>query len=141
MRDVMIGFNNRSGPVAQLGARFHGMEEVKGSNPFRSTRYPVFMSDTPARDNFPAYVEIGDSVIYQTLEGEIVLLNMANQQYYGLDNVGADVWRLLLEHRSTAAVENEMRKVYAVDAVSVRRDLQILVRELLGAGLLKAAQP
>jgi hypothetical protein len=25
------------GPVAQLGARFHGMEEVKGSNPFRST--------------------------------------------------------------------------------------------------------
>jgi hypothetical protein len=27
-----------SGPVAQLGARFHGMEEVKGSNPFRSTK-------------------------------------------------------------------------------------------------------
>ena len=25
------------GPVAQLGARFHGMEEVNGSNPFRST--------------------------------------------------------------------------------------------------------
>ena len=26
------------GPVAQLGARFHGMEAVKGSNPFRSTK-------------------------------------------------------------------------------------------------------
>lgn len=26
-----------SGPVAQLGARFHGMEEVDGSNPSRST--------------------------------------------------------------------------------------------------------
>jgi hypothetical protein len=25
------------GPVAQLGARFHGMEEVIGSNPIRST--------------------------------------------------------------------------------------------------------
>jgi hypothetical protein len=25
------------GPVAQLGARFHGMEEVVGSNPTRST--------------------------------------------------------------------------------------------------------
>ena len=25
------------GPVAQLGARFHGMEEVDGSNPSRST--------------------------------------------------------------------------------------------------------
>ena len=27
----------RSGPVAQLGARFHGMEEVIGSIPIRST--------------------------------------------------------------------------------------------------------
>jgi hypothetical protein len=37
-----------SGPVAQLGARFHGMEEVVGSIPTRSTifsitcRYPTF---------------------------------------------------------------------------------------------------
>ena len=29
---------NERGPVAQLGARFHGMEEVEGSNPSRSTR-------------------------------------------------------------------------------------------------------
>jgi hypothetical protein len=27
------------GPVAQLGARFHGMEEVVGSIPTRSTKY------------------------------------------------------------------------------------------------------
>ncbi len=27
----------KNGPVAQLGARFHGMEEVVGSNPTRST--------------------------------------------------------------------------------------------------------
>src|ERR1700733_14790960 len=28
------------GPVAQLGARFHGMEEVVGSIPTRSTKFP-----------------------------------------------------------------------------------------------------
>ncbi len=28
----------KSGPVAQLGARFHGMEEVIGSIPIRSTK-------------------------------------------------------------------------------------------------------
>ena len=28
-----------SGPVAQLGARFHGMEEVIGSIPIRSTKF------------------------------------------------------------------------------------------------------
>jgi hypothetical protein len=30
-----------SGPVAQLGARFHGMEEVVGSNPTRSTNQDI----------------------------------------------------------------------------------------------------
>src|SRR6202021_2068762 len=29
----------KSGPVAQLGARFHGMEEVIGSIPIRSTNH------------------------------------------------------------------------------------------------------
>jgi hypothetical protein len=33
------GRSNR-GPVAQLGARFHGMEEVVGSIPTRSTKFP-----------------------------------------------------------------------------------------------------
>ena len=30
-----------NGPVAQLGARFHGMEEVVGSIPTRSTNSPT----------------------------------------------------------------------------------------------------
>jgi hypothetical protein len=32
-------FLPQSGPVAQLGARFHGMEEVVGSIPTRSTKF------------------------------------------------------------------------------------------------------
>ncbi len=32
--------------MAQLGARFHGMEEVKGSNPFRSTKSPPLVNST-----------------------------------------------------------------------------------------------
>lgn len=31
-------FLGSHGPVAQLGARFHGMEKVEGSNPSRSTK-------------------------------------------------------------------------------------------------------
>ena len=34
-----------SGPVAQLGARFHGMEEVIGSIPIRSTNNPFNTND------------------------------------------------------------------------------------------------
>ncbi len=34
-----FGFRFTRGPVAQLGARFHGMEEVAGSIPARSTNF------------------------------------------------------------------------------------------------------
>jgi hypothetical protein len=37
----------KSGPVAQLGARFHGMEEVIGSIPIRSTNNFNNIADTP----------------------------------------------------------------------------------------------
>ena len=36
----------KSGPVAQLGARFHGMEEVIGSIPIRSTNKPNNLADS-----------------------------------------------------------------------------------------------
>ena len=38
------------GPVAQLGARFHGMEEVIGSIPIRSTKSFNHLEAPPFRD-------------------------------------------------------------------------------------------
>jgi hypothetical protein len=42
------GFLSKSGPVAQLGARFHGMEEVVGSIPTRSTKSLNKLDGAPA---------------------------------------------------------------------------------------------
>src|SRR4051812_42789362 len=36
---MLVWIEISRGPVAQLGARFHGMEEVDGSNPSRSTKF------------------------------------------------------------------------------------------------------
>lgn len=37
-RCVILSAYSQDGPVAQLGARFHGMEEVESSNLSRSTK-------------------------------------------------------------------------------------------------------
>src|SRR5271165_6937229 len=39
LRPAFAGHPAECGPVAQLGARFHGMEEVVGSIPTRSTNF------------------------------------------------------------------------------------------------------
>jgi hypothetical protein len=48
------GCSSLCGPVAQLGARFHGMEEVIGSIPIRSTNQTNNLADSQKkRDTFP----------------------------------------------------------------------------------------
>lgn len=86
---------------------------------------------------FSGRVEIGDSVLYQTVGDEIVVLNMNNQDYFGLDSVGADVWQLLLEHQNVAAVAQRVAAIYEVDEETALNDIQPLVSELLAANLLK----
>src|SRR5579864_4322926 len=45
-RTTVVSLN--SGPVAQLGARFHGMEEVVGSIPTRSTKFSPYIFEVQA---------------------------------------------------------------------------------------------
>ncbi len=82
-------------------------------------------------------VVIGDSVIFQALHDEVVLLNLEEHEYYGLDSVGADIWRLLLEHGSVEGAAKALLSVYDVDEQTARTDVRTLVDELMASGLLK----
>ena len=82
-------------------------------------------------------LEIGDSILYQKVGEEIVLLNIASQEYFGLDNVGSDVWQLLMEHRDVAAVAKRLAALYSVDEQTVRSDIEPMISDLVAAKLLK----
>ena len=88
----------------------------------------------------PEFVEIGDTVLFQALQDEIVLLNMTSQEYYGLDSIGSDIWQQLLELRNVAAVRERLTAVYDADENLIRSDFDALIRDLLGAGLLRTAK-
>ena len=87
----------------------------------------------------PQSVEIGDSVLYQTVGDEVVLLNMSTQQYFGLDGVATDVWQLLIEHKDIAVVTQRLTAMYSVDENTARADVQALISDLLAADLIKTA--
>jgi len=82
---------------------------------------------------------IGDDVLYQVIDDELVLLNIANSQYYGLDPIGADMWNMLLEHRDADTVVSRVCEKYEVDEATARCDLQALIQSLRELGLVKAA--
>jgi hypothetical protein len=73
------------------------------------------------------------------LEGEAVILNLADGVYYGLDGVGAFVWDLLREPRTPAELCSRITAEYAVDAGTAERDLHALLRDLGERGLVYPA--
>ena len=75
------------------------------------------------------------SVLLREVDGELVLLNVATEQYYGLDSVGSAMVAALLERPRKEAVEALLER-YTVDRERLVDDLDSLVTRLTGAGLL-----
>lgn len=88
-------------------------------------------------DKIPDRVSVGDHVLYQEIGDEIVLLDLQSNQYYGLDAVGAEVWRLLAEISEPGVVAERMKEIYDADPAQIQNDVQVLVSELVHAGLLR----
>ena len=82
-------------------------------------------------------VTVPSHVMSRELDGELVLLDLEGEQYFGLDTVGTDMFRLLADGATIGDVHEELTKTYDVEPDQLRGDLMALVRELLEAGLLQ----
>lgn len=75
------------------------------------------------------------------VEGEFVILNLADEVYYGLDGVGARVWELISEPRAVSEVAAAIAAEYEVDPETAERDLLALLEELAGRKLVAVHDP
>jgi hypothetical protein len=76
-------------------------------------------------------VTISDSVLFRKLEEESVLLNLDNEMYYGLDEVGTSMWVALESSESISLAYRQLLAEYDVDSDRLQSDLIELVRNLL----------
>jgi hypothetical protein len=86
----------------------------------------------------PSFV-FPDGVLAREVEGEMVLLNLTTERYYGLDAVGADIVTRLTQGSMTDALASLIHD-YEVDGDVLRPDVDHLVGELEAAGLLERTQ-
>lgn len=77
-----------------------------------------------------------EHVVFQQVEGEMILLDLNAEKYFSLDEVGARIWQLLGEHGDVEDVVRAMLAEFDVDAPTLRRDLDELLERLAAAGLL-----
>jgi hypothetical protein len=82
----------------------------------------------------PEY-QIPPNVLFREVDGQLVLLNLETEQYFGLDEIGADMIRRITETTMDDAIA-ALTSSYEVDPDRLRADLRELVDSLLEAELL-----
>lgn len=75
-------------------------------------------------------------VLFQEVAGEAVLLDLASETYFGLDDVGTRIWQLLQDHGSLRTVYDTMLNEYDVEPARLEDDLLTHVAQLADAGLI-----
>jgi hypothetical protein len=80
-------------------------------------------------------VQLAEHVIWRDLGDEVVILSLANNNYFGLVGAGGQMWRHLAETESTDRTVEALMKEFETDAATLRTDLDVLVRELETLGL------
>ena len=68
---------------------------------------------------------------------EVVILQLRNGVYYGLDEVGARIWDLIQEPRTVNEIRDLLLDEYDVEPERCERDLLALLEELVAEGLVE----
>jgi hypothetical protein len=77
----------------------------------------------------------GGQVLFRHLDEEAVLLDLKSGTYFGLNDVGARAWQLILEHGRLSRVLDILAGEYDADRAIVERDLIDLASQLVARQL------
>ena len=84
-----------------------------------------------------AIVVVARDVLASEFGTEHVLLNLKNGTYYGFEDVGGEIWRMLQTPVSFGSLCSAVAETFEVDADTCRRDLRHFVGDLVANGLVK----
>jgi hypothetical protein len=88
-----------------------------------------------------AVVERRDEPLSATLDGEAVLLEPDSGTYYGMNDLGTDVWEHIESPTTVAEVEATIREAYDVDPGVVAQDVRSFLSDLADADLIEVHEP
>jgi Coenzyme PQQ synthesis protein D (PqqD) len=91
--------------------------------------------DTPLAVH--SVVAVAGEQVSCPLGDEAAILSLENSVYYGVDAVGARVWKLLQQPRSVGQLRDTLIEEYEVDRVRCEHDLLAFLEHMLREGLIE----
>lgn len=80
---------------------------------------------------FKKSVRFADDVFAQDVDGEMVLLDMNTENYFGLDSVASDIWKLLQEGKTIQETYDALLAMYDVEPETLKNDLETFIKTLV----------
>ena len=83
--------------------------------------------------------KLSPDVVFRDLDGEAVILDLVSGTYFGLNEVGTRIWRLVDEGRDLSQIADVMASEYQADRETIARDVARLLDDLRARRLIVAA--
>ena len=80
--------------------------------------------------------QISPDVLSQEVAGETVLLDLASESYFGLDEIGTRIWQMLNQGMEQEAIIESLLTDYEAERARLEADLAELLDQLEAAGLI-----
>jgi len=90
--------------------------------------------------SFKARVSAPADVLVSQLAGESVILNLNSECYFGLDEMGTNMWSALVKAELIQAAYDSLLAEYDVSEDQLKQDLTELLGKLIDKGLLEVAE-
>ena len=85
--------------------------------------------------------QISPDVLSQEVGGETVLLDLAGETYFGLNEVGTRVWQMLKQDHGFANMLDVLEGEFEVSRERLEADLRDLMAQLVDAGIVTHREP
>jgi hypothetical protein len=80
-------------------------------------------------------VKSSNNLISAPIDDEIVILSIENGAYFGLDEIGAEIWRRLESPIRVDVLCDSLTTKYDADRLTIERDVLALLQSLVAEGL------
>lgn len=90
--------------------------------------------------DFKHRVKASKDVVTKHLDDEMVILDLASESYFGLDDVGTVMWEQLTAAGSIEQAYRALLGQYDVEPETLRADLNTLLEQLLAQRLVELSE-
>ena len=85
-------------------------------------------------------VAVSDGVLFQELEGELVLLSMETGEYFSLNEVGAKIWVLITSDWSIPDILESFMNQFDASEEQLAGDIEVFLKHLLDHKLISVVR-